>query len=588
MKGRASVVTQSSHTWVRCWHCGSLALLVLLAACGLAPVGVAQDTDEAPLNASGGELLADQACYDVLHYDLTLAIDTSAQTIDGQLIMTAAVLAASEQIALDLDNRLTVSAVSVNGQPASWDHSDGRIVLTGLALKPGASIAVGVSYGGAPRVAPNPPWDGGFTWETTDDGSPWVATSCQGEGADLWWPCKDHPSDKPEGMDLRFDVSADLVAASNGVLVSNTLIGQGKRRFHWRTEQPISNYCVALNLGPYVTVSTVVEGVSGDDFPFVFYVLPENVAAARAALPDFVDHLRFFEQTIGPYPFRAEKYGLVETPHLGMEHQTIVAYGNRYRQGSEDYDWLHHHEASHEWWANLVTAADWKDMWIHEGFGTYMQALYLEQRFGVDSYRAKMASARAQLNNRRPVAPRETRDSKQIYFGQDGAFDNDIYDKGSWVLHALRWVLGDEPFFAGLKRVAYPTAEHALATDGSQVRLVDTEEVRALFEETAGRDLARFFEVYLRQPELPELLVSREGAVLSLRWQVADGGPLEVPVPVEIDGRSVRVAMPGGRGQIDLAAASRQQGSRPGSGPDAVEVLIDPHGWLLRAEPGQH
>jgi len=584
MSDSARVIAPGTWPWVRWGHWGVLALLSVAAACGLAPVGLAQDADETTLNASGGELQADQACYDVLHYDLTLAIDTAVQTIDGQLIMTAAVVAASEQLALDLDDRLEVSAVTLDGQAVSWQHSDGRIVLSGLSLRPGASLEVAVSYGGTPRVAPNPPWDGGFTWETTADGSPWVATSCQGEGADLWWPCKDHPSDKPEGMDLRFDVSADLVAASNGVLVSDTLIGGGRRRFHWRTEQPISNYCVALNLAPYVTLSTVVEGVAGDDFPFVFYVLPENVEKARAALPDFVDHLRFFEQTVGPYPFRAEKYGLVETPHLGMEHQTVIAYGNRYRQGSEDYDWLHHHEASHEWWANLVTAADWKDMWIHEGFGTYMQALYLEQRFGVEAYRAKMTSTRARLNNRRPVAPRETRDSKQIYFGPDGGFDNDIYDKGAWVLHDLRWVLGDEAFFAGLKRVAYPTAEHLRATDGSQVRLVDTEEVRALFEETAGRDLARFFEVYLRQPELPELLVSQDEGVLSLRWQVADGGPLEVPVPVEINGRPLRVDMSGGQGQVNLEAASRPEGSAHSSRPDTVEVLIDPHGWLLRAE----
>jgi aminopeptidase N len=545
--------------------------LLLLAACGLPALGQGDE----PLNASGGELRADQACFDVRHYDLQLAIDPEARTIEGRLIMTADVTAPSRRLALDLDNRLVISAITIDGVSASWEHSDGRVVVTDLDLVPGTSLSLSVSYGGQPREAPNPPWDGGFTWASSADGRAWIATSCQGEGADLWWPCKDHPSDKPDGMDLTFDVPAELVVASNGVLVSDELIAPDTRRFHWRVSQPISNYCVALNIGPYVTLSSTVEGVDGHDFPFVFYVLPENVEAARAAMPEFIDHLRFFERTIGPYPFRAEKYGLVETPHLGMEHQTIIAYGNRYRQSSDfDYDWLHHHEASHEWWANLVTCADWKDMWIHEGFGTYMQALYIEQRFGRPAYRTKMSATRAGLNNRRPVAPRETQDSKQIYFGPDGGHDNDIYDKGSFVLHTLRWTLGDEAFFEGLSLVAYPTPAHRAATDGSQVRLVDTEDVRALFEQSAGRDLGRFFEVYLRQPGLPELAITRTDNALQLRWITPDGGPLAVPVPVTIDGRNLRVAMPGGSGQVAL----------PGDANAEVEILIDPEGWLLRAD----
>jgi len=545
--------------------------LLLLAACRL-PSALAQDDEAERLNASGGVLRADQACYDVRHYDLALAIDPVSQSIEGRLVMTADVTAASQQLSLDLDNRLVISALTVDGMSARWDHSDGRIVVSDLDLLPGSSVSLSVSYGGQPREAPNPPWDGGFTWDTTAGGKPWIATSCQGAGADLWWPCKDHPSDKPDSMDLTFDVPADLVVASNGTLVSDRLIAPDTRRFHWRVSQPISNYCVALNIAPYLTLTSTVTGVDGHDFPFVYYVLPENVDAARAAMPEFIDHIRFFERTIGPYPFRSEKYGLVETPHLGMEHQTIIAYGNRYRQGEFDYDWLHHHEASHEWWANLVTCADWKDMWIHEGFGTYMQALYLEQRFGRPAYRTKMAAARASLKNRRPVAPRETKDSNQIYFAPDGSFDNDIYDKGACVLHTLRWTLGDEVFFEGLRRVAYPTAAHRAATDGSQVRLVDTEDVRALFEQSSGRDLGRFFEVYLRQPALPELSITRTAKALRLQWRAPDGGTLQVPVPVVVDGRSVRVAMPGGSGRLALPAGS-------GSG---IEVLIDPEGWLLR------
>jgi len=260
---------------------------------------------------------------------------------------------------------------------------------------------------------------------------------------------------------------------------------------------------------------------------------------------------------------------VVETPHLGMEHQTIIAYGNQFQPGAwPDYDWLHHHELSHEWWANLVTAADWKDMWIHESFGTYMQALYLESRHGEEAYRQEMASKRRRLKNIEPVAPRETHDTRQIYFGPDGGFNNDIYSKGSWVLHTLRWTVGDEAFFAGLRRAAYPDAVRLRATDGSQVRLVDTDDIIAIFEEEAGRDLGGFFEVYVRQPALPRLIETRNGDVLELRWETPDGLLFDVPVPVRVGGDVHRVAMDDGAGSLTLSAGS--------------EYVVDPDAWLLK------
>jgi aminopeptidase N len=288
--------------------------------------------------------------------------------------------------------------------------------------------------------------------------------------------------------------------------------------------------------------------------------------------------MRFFQRLLGPYPFRAEKYGIVETPHLGMEHQTIVAYGYRFRHDAFGYDWLHHHEASHEWWGNLVTCADWKDMWIHEGFGTYCQALYVEELHGRDGPRGLerwLAETRAQVANRRAVAPRETRDSKEIYFDREGVSDSDIYTKGALVLHTLRWHMGDEKFHEALRRFAYPDDAHRRATDGSQVRLVDTEDFRRLCEEIAGEDLGWFFEVYLRQPELPRLASSWRpipgGGQLRLDWET----PGDVPFPLRVP---VRFGPAGDRKLVTL---------RPG--PDAVfelggdEPEIDPGLWLLKA-----
>jgi len=415
-------------------------------------------------------------------------------------------------------------------------------------------------------VAPHPPWEGGFTWAKTKSNKPWIATSCQGEGADLWWPCKDHPSDKPDSMDLYITVPSGLYCASNGRLIGQKKHGNS-RTFHWHVSTPISNYCVALNIAPYKIIKKTYKSVAGDSFPVFFFALPENGAKAKRAFPHFLDHLRFMEETCGPYPFRADKYAVVETPHLGMEHQTIIAYGNHYRLGKDGYDWLHHHEMSHEWWGNLVTCRDWKDMWIHEGIGTYMQALYLERLHGKQAYLQAMASKRRHANMK-AVAPRKIQDSAQIYF--EGGGGNDIYNKGAWIMHTMRWLLGDKKFFVALRRMAYPDPALEETTDGSAVHFVDTEDIRAIAEKYYGKDLGWFFEVYLRQPKDPELVSRRAGGKLELEWKVPIDVTFPMPVPVKIGKKTVRVEMPDGHGAIAV--------------PEGATVAIDPDNWVLKQQ----
>jgi aminopeptidase N len=512
-----------------------------------ATIAVAQDGKH--LNVSGGPLLADEACYDVKHYDLVLRVDPEQKTIGGTLTMRALATAGCSNLGLDLDEELHVDAVTVDGKPASFLHGDGRIAITPkTAPESGKEFSVAVSYGGKPHVATNPPWNGGFTWKKTADGSPWIATSCQGEGADLWWPCKDQPGDKPDGFDLHITVPGNLIVASNGTLAKNEALKDGWHTFHWHVASPISNYCVALNIAPYVELKDKYTCVDGTVMPIQFFVLPEHAEAAKRCMPMFLDHLAVFEQILGPYPFRAEKYGIAETPHLGMEHQTIIAYGNGFK--NEKYDWLHNHELSHEWWGNLVTCRDWKDMWIHEGFGTYMQPLYREKREGRDAYNQEMQGQHCK--NLTPVAPREHRDSAQIYSGDSG---NDIYRKGSWVLHTLRWQLGDEKFFASLRRFCYPDDAHRKATDGSQVRLVDTDDYVKLCSEIAGSDMTWFFEVYVRQPALPKLESELAGGTLHLRWVTPGKLSFMLAVPVVVDGKEVRVAMTDGKGEVKVGDA---------------------------------
>ena len=526
---------------------------------------LAQGRQPAPRNVSGGPLLPDQACFDVQHYALTLDIRPETREIEGQLAMKATVTAPTKVVRLDLENTLTVRSVLLDGQQApDFSHQGGKIVIA-CEMKKGSDFEVIVQYGGKPRVAPRPPWSGGFTWKKTKAGRPWIATSCQGEGADIWWPCKDHPSDKPESMDLRISVPPDLYCATNGKLISDSR-KNGRRHFHWRVSTPINNYGVALNIAPYKVLKKKFKSVAGDTFDTFFYCLPESLDKARKAFPHFLNHLRHMEELCGPYPFRADKYAVVETPHLGMEHQSIIAYGNHYRLGEDGYDWLHHHEMCHEWWANLVTCRDWKDMWIHEGIGTYTQALYLEKLRGMEAYRDKMRVDGLQIRNRGPIAPRESKNTQEIQFATGG---NEIYMKGSWVMHTLRWLMGDEKFFVALRRMAYPDPAMEKTTDGSAVRFSDTEEIRAIAEKYYGADLSWFFEVYVRNAALPRLVRQTKDGHLHLQWQCpVEGVEFPMPVQVQINGEMQRVEMPAGKASIKVDADD--------------EVHVDPLRWVLK------
>ncbi|MFQ5571156.1 MAG: M1 family metallopeptidase, partial [Rhodothermales bacterium] len=384
---------------------------------------------------SGGPLLPEQAAYDVTFYDLALRVQPSDSTIRGTLTATARIVSPTAWFVLDLDPLLDVASVAAVAETGadealSFERRGGRIWAAFPYMKqPGEVVSVRVKYGGRPRIAPNPPWDGGFTWAETPSGAPWIATSCQGEGADVWWPVKDHVSDKPDSMALHITVPQPLVVATNGMIQRAEVQSDGTSTAHWFVSTPISTYNIALNIAPYRVIEETFESVAGDSFPVMFWVLREDYEKGRQLFPEILDHLRFYEETLGPYPFRADKYGVAQTPHLGMEHQTVIAYGANFDNGSMTggrdwgFDALHHHELAHEWWGNLVTNADWSDMWLHEGFGTYMQALYAESLHGDSTYHAYMENMRRGIANRIPVAPRGTRSAAQIYGG-------DIYSKG--------------------------------------------------------------------------------------------------------------------------------------------------------------
>ena len=550
----------------------------------LTSTAAAQEDQARPAKASGGELSRAQEVFDVKHYRLELEIFPDEKRIAGALTMTAELVASTGAIMLDLDDALTVDGVWVSDPQArstevskvSFSHRDGEIHIPLSRRSTGETFVVRVEYGGVPREAPRPPWDGGFTWSRTGDGSHWIATTCQGEGADVWWPCKDHPSDEPDSMDIVVTVPAPLVVASNGRLLEVREAPGERLTHHWHVSTPINNYGVALNIAPYEVITTQYQGVEGEPFEFTYWVLPENRAKGEKLFDEFQRQMTFFEDVCGPYPFRADKYGVAETPHLGMEHQSIIAYGNGYRGDivtGYDYDWLHHHELSHEWWANLVTARDWKDFWIHEGIGTYLQAVYLERRFGPEAYTKKMATDLKRIKNKGSVAPRGARTTKDMYFAskRPDAPDIDVYMKGSWICHSLRWLVGDEVFFKILRRWAYPDPNLESSRDGSACRFASTEELLAIAEELADMDLDWFFELYLRQPELPELEVSIAGSECALSWKTPGGMAFPMPVEVLVGGELQRVAMEGGKGVLTIP-----RGALPKFDPNARVLMKRP------------
>ena len=547
-----------------------LVLLILFSV----PLSAQRQFDTSP-TSSGGPLSPDQATYDVKRYDMNLSVNPQNKSIAGSLTVYASVVQPMERFVLDLDNALSVSAVywieDSTEIVAKFEQTYDQIhIMPKFTIQPGNFIVARVEYSGKPTVAPAPPWIGGFTWSKTAAGDPWIATSNQNDGADLWWPCKDHPSDEPDSMNIIITVPKPLVVASNGVL-HETIKTDSSNTYHWSVSNPINNYNVALNIAPYVQIDSSFISVAGETVPVIFYALPENEEKARNFLPEVIDHMKWFEKKIGPYPFRNEKYGIAETPFYGMEHQTIIAYGNNYRPGIFGYDLLHHHELGHEWWGNLVTAIDWKDFWLHEGICAYMHPLYNEDLNGIGAYMSYWNRIPGRIRNITPIAPRKPQTTTERYFlaPEYRESDGDIYNKGSRVLHTLRFLIGKEALEKTLRQFAYPDSQYYYRTDGKQCRFASTEDFIQILEMVTDREMDWFFEVYFRQTQLPTLSTTRNGNLLKLKWETNGNIPFPMPVPVMINGFIQNYDM------SDKNMATIKL-------PPSAEVEIDPDNWILK------
>jgi aminopeptidase N len=553
-------------------------LLTLLLLC---PLNLfAQRDHPSKPTVTGAPLIYEQSSYDVQSYDISIKVDVASKTISGTTVMKAKVVMPTNLIMLDLDTPYTVSKVDqASGCCYKFERADGKIwVHFPTTKQPGEIFTTVITYSGEPRVAPNPPWIGGFMWKKTPGGADWVSIAMQNDGADILFPVKDHPSDKASDVSMHVTVPDPLVAAGPGRYVGVKKNSDGTSTYSWRMTNPIPNYEILFNAAPYRVIKDSVKSITGETIPIEFYVLPEDYDKGAWLIEETKKYNAFFEKYLGPFPWRSQKLGIVETPHLGMEHSTLIAYGNQFRKTEHGFDSLMLHEFGHEWWANLVTASDWRDFWIHEGFQSFMDTLYLEHLGKKDAYFAAMKDRAKRTLNIQAVAPREAMPAYQVYLlAPDYIKSNgDIYGKGAVVLNTLRYLIGDAAFFRALHRMAYPTKEMEKWTDGRQTRLVNTDDFLAIAEEESKMDLDWFFELYLRQPKLPKLTTEIVNAsdsatqkALVLSWETPNDLRFPMPIDVVVNGKTQRVEIKNGRVNVPFTGA---------------DPVIDPNGWVLKAQ----
>jgi aminopeptidase N len=542
-----------------------LAAATVLAGCATKPIAPTDFTVN-----SGSPRAPEQLAVTFEKVDLSLRIDPATKSIRGDAALTFVLKEALTRIAVELDRNLPIDGASVDGitlAASAISNPEGRVYLTLPAPLPaGARTTVRIQYHGVPTIAKKAPWDGGFTWSQTADAQPWITTTVEGEGCDLFWPCIDHPQGKPQLIDLHISVPAPLVVAGNGI-ATGMAEKDGWRTYNWRAKNP-STYGVALNIGPYEMLSADYASRYGNTIPLRMWYLKGHDKEAQGLFTEFKPMLDFFESRVGPYPFGDEKMGVVETPHLGMEHQTINAYGNGYVKSPLGYDWLLHHELSHEWFGNQMTNADWDDMWLHEGFGSYMQPLYMESQRGEMEFQTALFEFRKQVSNKAPIVSGKTQRIEDIYQDERGGPGLDIYVKGALVLHTLRNLIGDEPFFNATRRMVYGTSTPQ--PGNFQPRWSSSKEFIQFANEASGRDLQWFFDAYLYHAALPELIEERSADKLKLSWKLKDGGAFPMPLEVRINHRIEKLAMSNGEGELALP-------------PNAL-VTIDPMSRVLRQQ----
>ncbi|MFN8353424.1 MAG: M1 family metallopeptidase [Spirosomataceae bacterium] len=496
----------------------------LAICCCWATVGFAQKYQFTHDDTLRGTITKERAWWDLTYYHLSVKINPADSTVGGSTVVRYKVLKPYQTLQIDLQRPLNISRVVQDGKDLNF-RRDGNAFFIELTKKQqvGKTESLTVYYKGKPQIARRPPWDGGFTWKKDAAGNGFITMSCQGLGASVWWPCKDHMYDEPDSMLISATVPKPLMDVSNGRLRKVTDNGDGTRTFDWFVANPINNYGVNVNIGNYVQWSDTLMGEKGK-LDLNFYVLPENEAKAREQFKQAKLMLKAFEHWFGPYPFYEDGYKLVEVPYLGMEHQSSVTYGNAFKNGylgrdlsgtgwGNKWDFIIIHESGHEWFANNITYRDIADMWVHESFTNYSENLYTEYYFGKKAGADYVIGTRKGIRNDIPIIG---------MYNVNHKGSGDMYSKGGNMLHTIRQIVNNDEKWRQLLRNMNKTFYHQTVT-GAQIE--------QFMSEKSGHNLSKVFDQYLRDVRIPVLEYQLKDATLRYRWNNCVAG-FDMPVQV--------------------------------------------------------
>lgn len=461
-----------------------------------------------------GTITPERAWWDVLHYTVEVTPDFETKTIRGKSTIQYKVVQRnySDYIQIDLQRPLRIDSIFYNNKyyinyPGKPYYNEGNVWFIPLPKAEFNSVqTISFVYSGKPIEAKNPPWDGGWIWKKDDYGRPWMSAAVQGLGASAWYPCKDHQSDEPDnGARLIIHVPDSLTGVGNGKLI-NKKVQNKTATYTWEVTNPINNYNIIPYIGKYTNFTETFKGENGD-LNCSYWVLNYNLEKAKKHFVQVKQTLEAFEHWFGPYPFYEDDFKLVESPHLGMEHQSAVAYGNKYQNGylgndlsgtgwGKKWDFIIVHEAGHEWFGNNITTKDVADMWVHEGFTSYSETLFTEFHFGKDAGNAYIQGVRKSIQNDKPIIG--------IYgVNQEGSVD--MYPKAANMLHTIRQVINDDETFRQILRGLNKTFFHSTVT---------TKDVEQYISKESGRDFSKIFDQYLRTTKIPVLEVKPD----AYRW----------------------------------------------------------------------
>ena len=475
-----------------------------------------------------GTITPGRAWWDLASYKIYVVPDYRSKTISGRNEISFDVNndGKNKKMQIDLQQPMMIDSIVFNNQPLTKYKRNGNVyiidfgnfkftVAKTFAKKEKALplYSITIYFHGKPREAKNPPWDGGWIWTKDAMGRPWMTVACQGLGASVWYPCKDHQSDEPDlGVQLQVRVPDSLVAVGNGRLTAKENQHDGTVIYKWEVKNPINNYNVVPYIGKYVQFSDVFNGENGKPLSLDYWVLDYNLEKAKKQFGrDVKRMLQAFEFWFGPYPFYDDGYKLVESSHLGMEHQSATAYGNHYRDGylgmdlsgsgwGLKWDYIIVHESGHEWFGNNITSNDIADMWVHEGFTMYSEPLFIEYHYGKKAADEYVQGIRINISNDKPVIGP---------YGVNKEGSGDMYNKGANMLHTIRQVINDDTIFRKILRGLNKEYYH---------KTVNSKDVEAYFSKQSGKDLSKIFDQYLRTTKIPVLEYKISGDKLSYRW----------------------------------------------------------------------